>query len=173
MTVSSLRLRNDGSSSFGQSSHAPVGSSQPTWTFAGATLPSAFNGVLTLGDIPISSDTPFDFTYAFGSDVGIYHPTANLGNIPVGCDPAFDPQCTAALVPPVHYDGNTVSDFSNTLTFAGYQVFDANGNDITAAVQLSFASGLNIPAAGASVPEPGTIALLGCALAVLWRRRTA
>ena len=154
-----------GNYGFLQQSFAPAGANPASVTFAGTHYANYINGRLTLADIPVSSGTPFDFNFFFGSQVGIFHPTASLGNIPVGCDPALDPSCTA--VGPVDIDGATYVDFYNTLTFAGYQILDANGNDITNSVQLNFGSGLNVPPTVTATPEPGTFALVSGGMLLL------
>ncbi|MEP6619426.1 MAG: hypothetical protein ABJE47_08930 [bacterium] len=164
---SSMNIDSDGNSGFSQYAFAPAGANQPTATFAGSYQPGFVNGRLTLADIPISNGNPFDFNFAFGSQAAFFHSTASIGHIPDGCDPIFDAACTQTPMADIDVDGNAVADFYNTLTFSGYQVFDANGNDITNSVQLDFASGLNVPPETTTTPEPGTFALLAGGLGML------
>jgi len=160
-----MSLTGDGQSGFLQQSFAPAGGTPASISFAGAVSATSVNGRLTLADIPIVAGSPFDFVFAFGTEASVYHPSAHRGNIPVGCDPATDPSCT--LLDPVDVNGTVDADFTHTLTFSGYRVLDANGNDITSQVQLTFASGLTPNAPVTATPEPATIALLGAGLAAL------
>jgi hypothetical protein len=61
----------------------------------------------------------------------------------------------------------SVSNFSDTLTLAGIEVFDANGNPVTG-VTITGANGYVYPTV---VPEPSALASLIAPLAVLTRRR--
>lgn len=61
-------------------------------------------------------------------------------------------------------NGSGTSDFFHTARI-GVQALDADGNDVTAAANLTFSSGTLYPVTPSStVPEPGTWALLGTGL---------
>ena len=78
---------------------------------------------------------------------------------------------------PVNVAGLLGSDFSQTATISGFQVFDAAGQDMTAESQVVFRSGFAVPlGAPTTVPEPATVVLVAAGLAgvgVIARRRRA
>ncbi len=163
--IAGFNLLDTGNPGFQHSASAPAGANAPTVSFAGSTGPNDVSGVLTFGGIPVSSGAPYDFAFIFGTQAAIYHSTVTFGHLPVGCDPGVDDNCDPA--DPVTFDGTTAADFANTVTFAGYQVLDANGNDITNSVKLEFESGLTTPPGITATPEPGTFLLVGGGLGML------
>jgi hypothetical protein len=78
---------------------------------------------------------------------------------------------------PVNVAGLLGSDFSQTATVSGFQVFDAAGQDMTAESQVVFRSGFAVPlGAPTTVPEPATVVLVAAGLAgvgMIARRRRA
>lgn len=150
----------------------------PTVAFAGAmtTTPAAIgthvvvDGVVTLGNVPIAALGGYDFNLVFSS----YLQFAHLSHFADPCDPQYVPGCTVG--PSDDVTANASIDFSHTVSVAGYQIFDAAGNDVTAGTTLSFASGIVPGAAAVATPEPATLALFGGGLVLLGaaaRRRAA
>jgi hypothetical protein len=68
------------------------------------------------------------------------------------------PVAVGAFVPGTYTAGGA-SDFSHTLNFTSYRVFDANGADVTNAATASFDNGTRFVAAVTVTPEPSALAL--------------
>jgi PEP-CTERM motif-containing protein len=163
--IAGFNISDAGYAGFSETTSAPSGADAPTVTFAGSDSPGSVNGMLTFGGIPVSSGSPFDFVFFLGSQAELYHSTASIGHLPDGCDPGVDAGCP--VVDPVTFNGTTAADFGSTVTFAGVNVYDATGKDITSSVTLNFVSGLHAPAVTTATPEPGTTVLLGTGLTLL------
>jgi hypothetical protein len=75
------------------------------------------------------------------------------------------------------YDAGGASDFSHTLNFTSYKVFDASGTDVTDAATASFDNGTRFLAAVTVAPEPSTLVLMATGLCLMGglasRRRQA
>lgn len=89
---------------------------------------------------------------------------AIAGNMPLDFDITLTAIATINSAMPDPINGTVTSDWSNTARW-GVQAFDANGNDITAAADLEFASGATFPTV--VTPEPMSATLVGTGLLIL------
>jgi hypothetical protein len=118
-----------------------------TRQLVGATTVETLAGRSAFDRIPITT-APFEFFLALVSEV-MYE---NTGAAPVTLT---GPESLAA-------------DFASTARIAGFQVFDAAGQDISGEVRVSFQSGFVVPVGAPTlVPEPSTLMLVAGGIALL------